>query len=169
MNLAPFSCFMFLSSDPPLLGFTVGPRRGEKKDTARNIHDVREFTVHIAEDSMLDAVHRSADEYPGDVSEVELLGLATLPGDRIGVARLAAAPIAMECTLERILQFGNTGSEFIVGEVRMFHVRDGLCVDGRIDSAELRPLGRLAGPTYAKLVDVVRMRPNIAMGPFEVV
>lgn len=169
VNLAPFSCFMFLSSDPPLLGFTVGPRRGERKDTARNIRELGEFTVHIAEDSMLEAVHGSADEYPADVSEAALLGLETLPNERIRVARLAAAPIAMECTLDRVLQFGNTGSEFIVGEVRLFHVRDGLCVDGRIDSAALRPLGRLAGPTYAKLGDVVRKSPNVAMGPFEVV
>lgn len=169
VNLAPFSCFMFLSSDPPLLGFTVGPRRGERKDTARNIRELGEFTVHIAEDSMLEAVHGSADEYPADVSESALLGLETLPNERIRVARLAAAPIAMECTLDRVLQFGNTGSEFIVGEVRLFHVRDGLCVDGRIDSAALRPLGRLAGPTYAKLGDVVRKNPNVAMGPFEVV
>lgn len=169
VNLAPFSCFMFLSSDPPLLGFTVGPRRGERKDTARNIRELGEFTVHIAEDSMLEAVHGSADEYPADVSEAALLGLETLPNERIRVPRLAATPIAMECTLDRVLQFGNTGSEFIVGEVRLFHVRDGLCVDGRIDSAALRPLGRLAGPTYAKLGDVVRKSPNVAMGPFEVV
>jgi flavin reductase (DIM6/NTAB) family NADH-FMN oxidoreductase RutF len=169
VNLAPFSCFMFLSSDPPLLGFTVGPRRGEKKDTARNIGDVAEFVVHVADDSMIDWVHRSADEYPAEVSEPDLLGLALTASDRVRVPRLAVAPVAMECTLERVVRFGCTGSEFVEGEVHVFHVRDGLCVDGRIDSGDLRPLGRLAGPAYAKLGDVVRMRPNIAMGPFEVV
>jgi flavin reductase (DIM6/NTAB) family NADH-FMN oxidoreductase RutF len=169
VNLAPFSCFMFLSSNPPLLGFTVGPKRGEKKDTARNIHRCREYVVHIADDSMLPALHASADEFPADVSEARTLGLQTLPSDLVSVPRLATAPIAMECKLEQVLRFGRSGSEFIVGEVQQFHIRDGLCINGKIDSEQLRPLGRLAGPAYASLGEVIRMSPNRAMGPYEVI
>ena len=169
VNLAPFSCFMFLSSDPPLLGFTVGPKRGERKDTARNIHRSGEYVVHIADDSMLEALHTSADEFPADVGEAHALGLETVASEVVSVPRLAHAPIAAECKLVQVLRFGRSGSEFMVGEVQLFHVRDGLCVDGKIDSERLRPLGRLAGPTYAKLGEVVRMSPNRAMGPYEVI
>ena len=170
VNLAPFSCFMFLSSDPPLLGFTVGPHRRGKKDTARNIHARREFVVHIADGTLVEPLHYSADEYPPDESEVDaLLGSRTIPSSAISVPRLADAPIAMECVLHQVLQFGRSGSEYLVGEVRLFHFREGLCVGGRIDSEHLRPIGRLAGPTYSKLGDVVVMRPNRAMDGGEVV
>ena len=169
VNLAPFSCFTFLSSNPPLLGFTVGPRRGARKDTARTIRYASEFVVHIADDSMLDALHTSADEYLPEVSEAEFLNLKVTPSEVVRVPRLAAAPIAMECVLDQSLRFGRTGSEFFVGEVKVFHVRDGLCVNGKIDSEQLRPIGRLAGPVYHRLGEVVRKQPNKALRPGDVV
>ena len=36
-NLAPFSFFMAVCSDPPTLAFSSGRRAGSKKDTVRNI------------------------------------------------------------------------------------------------------------------------------------
>jgi flavin reductase (DIM6/NTAB) family NADH-FMN oxidoreductase RutF len=84
-------------------------------------------------------------------------------------ARLADAPIAMECVLHQVLQFGRSGSEYLVGEVRLFPFREGVCVGGRIDSERLRPIGRLAGPTYSKLGEVVVMRPNRAIDGGEIV
>jgi flavin reductase (DIM6/NTAB) family NADH-FMN oxidoreductase RutF len=172
VNLAPFSCFTFLSHNPPLLGFTCGPRRGAPKgtpsalkDTARNIGSTPEFVVHIADDSMLEALHISADEFLPDESEAEFLKLPVTPSDLVRVPRLAGAPIAMECVLEQKVQFGRSGSEFIVGEIKFFHFRDGLCVNGKIDSEQLRPIGRLGGPVYSKLGEVVRMKPNRSLNP----
>jgi len=165
VNLAPFSCFTFLSSMPPMLGFSVGPRRGDRKDTARNIRLASEFVVHIADDPLLDALHASADEYLPEDSEAALLNLELLPGERVRVPHLAAAPIAMECVLDQTLNFGRSGSEFFVGEIKLFHFRDGLCVDGKIDSEQLRPIGRLGGPVYMKLGDVIHKQPNKALRP----
>ena len=44
----------------------------------------------------------------------------------------------MECRLHGIHGFGDTGSEFIIGEVVQFHFREGVCVDGKVDIAKLR-------------------------------
>jgi flavin reductase (DIM6/NTAB) family NADH-FMN oxidoreductase RutF len=169
VNLAPFSCFTFLASNPPLIGFTVGPRRSGRKDTARNIRYASEFVVHIADETMLDALHASADEYLPEVSEAEFLNLPVTPSELVRVPRLVNAPIAMECVLDQSMRFGRSGSEFFVGEVKLFHFRDGLCVDGKIDSEQLRPIGRLAGPVYSKLGEVVRKQPNKALRPGDVV
>jgi hypothetical protein len=38
-----------------------------------------------------------------------------------------------------------------------FHVRDDLCVDGRIDPLRLRPLGRMAGHTYVRARELVEL------------
>lgn len=158
LNLAPFSAFTFVSNKPPMLGINVGRKAGRRKDTGRNMHDRGEYVVHIGDQSLLHAIHESAVEHPPEVSEVELLGLAVTPSQHIGVPRLVAPPIAMECRLHRAIGFGDTGSEFFVGEVLVFHVRDGLLRDGKIDSIELDPVCRLAGPTYALLGRTVTLR-----------
>jgi flavin reductase (DIM6/NTAB) family NADH-FMN oxidoreductase RutF len=159
VNLAPFSTFTFVSPKPPMLAFSVGQRGGIYKDTARNILANEEYVVHIADRALIDAVHGSAIEHPPDVSEVEMLALAIEPSLYVKPPRVAAAPIAMECRLRQCLEFGETRSRLIVGEVVAFHFRDGLMNGGKIDSKALDPLCRLAGPNYATLGDIVTMQP----------
>jgi flavin reductase (DIM6/NTAB) family NADH-FMN oxidoreductase RutF len=159
VNLAPFSAFTFVSNRPPMVGINVGRKAGELKDTGRNIHATGEFVVNIADDTMIEAVHLSAIEHEAHVSEVDVLGLATAPCLDVSVPRLAGAPASLECRLHRAIAFGEGGSEFLVGEVLRFHVRDGLLENGKIDTRRLRPIGRLAGPNYALLGEIVTMRP----------
>ncbi|MEP9355824.1 flavin reductase family protein [Xanthobacter sp. KR7-65] len=158
-NIAPFSCFTFVSSDPPMIGFNCGLRNGVRKDTARNIVETGEFVVNIVDDALLQQVHQSAADYSAEISELDVLGMACAPSETIAVPRVLASPVNLECTLERIVPFGRAGAEFIVGEIRVFHVREGLMVDGKIETAALRPLGRLGGPLYGKLGEVVRVEP----------
>ncbi len=159
VNLAPFSAFTYVSVKPPMLGVSV-MRRGEAlKDTATNIHTRREFVVNIADFPLVEPLHLSSIEHPAEVSEVELLGLATAPSTIVRTPRLALAPIALECRLERVLEFGDTGAQFIVGEVLMFHVRDDLLDDGKIDTRRLNPIARSGGPNYAPLGEIVTQIP----------
>ena len=159
VNLAPFSAFTFVSNKPPMVGINVGRKAGKMKDTARNIHATGEFVVNIADETMIEHVHLSAIEHAPDVSEVEELGLATVPSQVIATPRLADAPISLECRLHRSVAFGDTGSEFMVGEIVVFHVRDGLLENGKIDTAKLNPICRIGGPRYAKLGEIVTMMP----------
>ena len=159
LNLAPFSAFTFVSPKPPMLAISVGRKGGIYKDTAQNILNNEEYVVHIADSSLMNAVHESSTEHPSDVSEVEELGLATLPGERIKVPRLAAAPIAMECRFRQCLEFGETRSRLIVGEVLVFHIRDGLLNNGKIETEALDPIARIAGPRYARLGEIVTLKP----------
>lgn len=159
VNLAPFSAFTFVSQKPPMVGINVGRKAGRRKDTAVNIHAMQEFVVNIADETMIEPVHLSAIEHEPEVSEVEVLGLATEPSRALRTPRLAAAPISLECKLHRVIEFGDTGSEFIVGEIVVFHIRDALYANGKIDTALLRPICRIAGPKYAKLGEIVSMKP----------
>ncbi len=159
INLAPFSSFTYVSVKPPMVGFNCGRRAGTLKDTGRNILVNKEFVVHIADETLVEAVHRSSIEYPPQVSEVTELGLETVPSIDIHTPRLAIASIALECRFHGATRYGSTGSEFIVGEVLRFHFRDGLCVDGKVDSSKLRPLCRLGVPNYAGLDKIIRMQP----------
>ena len=159
LNLAPFSAFMFVSPKPPMLAISVGRKGAIYKDTAQNILNNEEYVVHIADSSLMKAVHESSTEHPPDVSEVEELRLSTLPGERIKVPRLAAAPVAMECRFRQCLEFGETRSRLIVGEVLVFHIRDGLLQNGKIETEALDPIARIAGPRYAKLGEIVTLKP----------
>ena len=159
VNLAPFSAFTFLSPKPPLLGISVGRKSGTYKDTGRNILATEEFVIHIADRPLMEPMHLSSFEHPPEVSEVEELGLATEPSTLIKTPRLAVAPIAMECRLRHCIEFGETRSRFLVGEVVMFHFRDGLLVNGKIDTRALDPVCRLGGPRYATLGEIVTMQP----------
>lgn len=158
VNLAPFSCYTFVSNQPPMIGVNIGRKAGERKDTGRNILEHGHFVVNIADETLLDPLHESAQEHPPEVSEADLLGLEVLPGAVIATPRLAAAPISLECRLHSVTPFGNTGAEFFVGEVVMFHIREGLMHDGKIDTARLRPICRIGGPNYASLGEIVTKR-----------
>ncbi len=159
VNLAPFSCYTYVCSKPPMVGVNIGRRAGQRKDTSRNILGRREFVVNIGDETMVEAIHRSADEYSRDVSETELLGLELAASEAIATPRLAAVPVSMECRLHSVQEFGETRAEFIVGEVLVFHVLDDVCTGGKVDSAKLRPLARLGGPNYAGLGEMMTMAP----------
>jgi len=42
--------------------------------------------------------------------------------------------------------------------VLVFHLREGVLVDGKVDTTALNPLCRIGGPNYATLVSIARMR-----------
>jgi flavin reductase (DIM6/NTAB) family NADH-FMN oxidoreductase RutF len=158
INLAPFSCFTFVSNDPPMVAISVGRLTGALKHTARNLAERGEFVVNIADETQVEAVHQSSTEYPDDVSEVKELGLALAPSRRIATPRLADAPVSLECRLAQTLEFGNLRSQLLVGEVLCFHVADRLYASGRIDVTRFWPIARLGGPNYARLGEILTLK-----------
>jgi flavin reductase (DIM6/NTAB) family NADH-FMN oxidoreductase RutF len=164
VNAAPFSAFTFVSNKPPMLGISIGRRAGVLKDTARNIMQRREFVVNIADRELLEPLHLSAQEFPEDLSEIAELSIEVAAAVSIATPRIAAAPVAMECRLANVLEFGDFKTNFFVGEVITIHVRDGLAENGKIDTRRLNPICRLGGPNYAGLGEIVTL-PAIYVTP----
>lgn len=158
VNLAPFSAFTFVSPKPPMLAISVGRKAGVYKDTAHNILSTEEFVVHIADSTLMTEVHESSAEFPADVSEVAELNLATLESEKVKPPRVARAPIAMECRFRQCIEFGETRSRLIVGEVLLFHIRDNLLKNGKIETEMLDPIARIAGPRYARLGEIFTLK-----------
>jgi flavin reductase (DIM6/NTAB) family NADH-FMN oxidoreductase RutF len=165
VNAAPFSCFTFVSHDPPMVGVNIGRRAGAMKDTERNIREQGEFVVNIADDSSIDVLHRSSYDFPPDVSEVASLNLVILSSDDIAAPRLACAPVSMECVLDQIFEFGALKQQFVIGRVVRFHIDDRIYRDGKVDTARLKPIARLGGPNYARLGEIVTVQPSAAASP----
>lgn len=168
VNLAPFSCFTFVSNSPLMVGINIGRKAGREKDTARNIRALDQFVVNIADWSMVEDVHASAVEYDAHESEVESLGLTALPSVTVTPPRLEKAPISLECKLHSVTGYGNTGAEFFVGQVTRIHVSDRLYEDGRIDTRALQPVCRIAGANYATLGEIRQLKP-VAQTPKSII
>lgn len=160
-NLAPFSYFNAISSEPALIGIAISDRTGDPKDTLRNIRETQEFVVNVVNDAILDAMVQTAGEWPRGVSEFGPAKLTPAPSTRVAPPYVLESPLQLECRLHRELPLGN--SIFLVGEVVFVRVRDDVMTDGRIDPAKLAPVGRLGGELYAPLGEVrKRSRPKVS-------
>ena len=166
INLAPFSCYTFVSSDPPMVAISIGRRDdGVAKDTARHAERTGEFVVNIVAEDQAEPMHLSSTPHPSEASEPELLGVALAPSVKLATPRVAAAPVALECKLHDIIPFGRLKTNLVVGEVVLFRIADHLHRDGKVDSVAMRPLGRLGGPTYARLGEILTLSSVGEAGP----
>jgi flavin reductase (DIM6/NTAB) family NADH-FMN oxidoreductase RutF len=163
-NLAPFSYFMGVASAPPVLAIsTVSRRDGQKKDTLRNIEATGEFVVNVVSEPMAEAMNLSSADFPYGHDEFDAAGLTPLDGLRVAAPRVAESPVQMECRVERIVEVGTQPASLILGEVLLFHVREDVLTDGRIDVSKLKPVARLGGSDYAHVRDVFSMaRPAVS-------
>ena len=150
-NLAPFSYFQVISSDPPTLLINVGLKDGMPKDTARNAQDTGELVVQLVGAEQAEAMNASAAALPHGISEFEHCGIASEPAQLVNVSRVCAAPIAFECRVTQILPYPaeSPNCQLIFAEVLLAHVDDKVLDErGRIDPARLDLVGRLGGSQY---------------------
>ena len=160
LNLAPFSYFSAVCPTPLTLVFCPGVHAdGRKKDTWRNIEQVPEFVINITNEDTAEQMNRCATLLPSGLSEFDWAGVTPAPSEAVRVPRVAEAPIAFECVLDRIVVISDRpgGGAAVFGRVQRIYVRDDLYDDGRIDAAALRPIGRLAGDAYTRLGEVFHM------------
>jgi flavin reductase (DIM6/NTAB) family NADH-FMN oxidoreductase RutF len=152
-NLAPFSFFNGVTSDPPVISIAVATKRdGSKKDTWRNIEETGEFVVNVVVPELMDAVIIGAKELPHNVSELDLAGLQTLPSTKVKPPRLAGSPIHLECTLLKIVEV--EGTALILGRVAMVHAKDEIVEGGRVDPRRLTFVGRMGDDLYCRVNDL---------------
>jgi flavin reductase (DIM6/NTAB) family NADH-FMN oxidoreductase RutF len=154
-NLAPFSFFNALSSDPPLVGIAITDRADDPKDTLRNVRETQEFVINVVSEDLLERMVRTSGEWPRDTDEFGVSGLTPVASARVRAPRVAESPAHLECRLHREIALGN--SIFVVGEVVLAEVRDDVLTDGRVDPEKLRAVGRLGGTSYTRLGEVVRV------------
>lgn len=167
-NLAPFSFFMGVSSDPPTVAISVGNKRdGSMKDTARNIIDTKQFVINVVPRPLAEAMVATSAEFPPHVNEFGAAGVRGVPAEKVRPARVAGAPAVLECTLYDCIEVradgpagtGPVNQRLILGRIELIVVSDAaLGEDGRIDSAKLAPVARLGGIGYAELGEVFEIK-----------
>jgi flavin reductase (DIM6/NTAB) family NADH-FMN oxidoreductase RutF len=122
LNLAPFSFFNCVGTEPGLVILSVGNHPDRPKDTAANVQAHPYFVVNMVDEAHAQAMSDSATDYPSSISEVETLQLTTAPSSLIDVPRLADVPAALECKLHSVQTIGK--NRLILGEIVGIYVRD---------------------------------------------
>jgi flavin reductase (DIM6/NTAB) family NADH-FMN oxidoreductase RutF len=155
-NLAPFSFYNCFSANPPIVGFSpILHPDGRKKDTLRNVEDMRCFTLSCASHALVKQMSKSAALLGPDDDEFVYSGLTAAQAQHVDAPYVAEALLVFECTVHDIIHFG-TGpgaGNLVLGQIRHIHIADGLYDKGRIDFAALDPVGRLAGSWYSTIRD----------------
>ena len=157
-NLAPYSFFNAVCYQPPTVMFSAGVGTGSDgmKDSQRNIETSGEFVCNLATWETRDQMNQTSASLPPEYDEIELAGLTTLPSLLVKTPRIAEAPVHLECRYLKSIDipcWEEAGKYvMILGEVIGVHIRDDLItVDGLIDVAKMRPIGRLGYNDYTRV------------------
>ncbi len=164
VNLAPFSYFNGVCSEPPLIMLSIGKKMdGTLKDTRKNILERKHFVVHIAHGEMAEAVTASSTELDFADSEQKKLHLPLAEFPDFSLPRLADCRIAYACEYYQHLELGELPQAMILGRVKAVYIDDAIAtLDEKnrlqVDAKKLNPLARLGPDTYATLAESFQIK-----------
>lgn len=162
-NLAPFSFFCGVGSNPMTLAFCPGNKPdGTDKDTLRNSlgrdeGGTGEFVVNVATESWAHQMAAAGEPLDYGESEFDLTGLTPVASLVVAPPRVAESPIAFECRTLQVIRTNPgvaDGGNLVLGEVVFIHVDDELLDDAwHVDADRLRAIGRMGGADYCRTRD----------------
>jgi flavin reductase (DIM6/NTAB) family NADH-FMN oxidoreductase RutF len=151
-NLAPYSYFNLMGSDPFYVAF--GSTR--VKDSIANLREVPQFVANIVTMHVLEKMNFTSTDFPNDEDEFQWAGLTPVPAAKVKPFRVGEAKAHLECELVQIVSDRNT--HIALGRIVHAHVDPSVWKDGRVDPRLLEPVCRLAGSGYAALGDLVNVQ-----------
>ena len=156
-NLAPYSFFNAISSNPPMICFSVNVPNSEKeqKDSYLNISSTRECVVNLVNHAMHRQMTLCSINYPAGVSEFSKSGLSPLRSECVSAPRVKESPVHLECTVHDILVLGKHegASNLIICTIEKMHIDTKIITEGklRIDPQALDIMGRLGRSNYVRV------------------
>ncbi len=167
VNLAPYSFFNAMASDPPVVAFGCNGRHmaGGVKDSLANIEATGEFVCNIVTYELREAMNMTSTSAPRDVDEFEVAGLTAAPSHLVKPPRVGESPVHLEC---RYLQTVNLPSDnpadpnnVVFGQVVGIHIDDAIIKDGMIYWPSFHQVARLGYMDYTVVEKVFAMdRPS---------
>ncbi|RTX70913.1 flavin reductase family protein [Mammaliicoccus sciuri] len=154
LNIAPFSFFNVVSSDPPILSIAVQRVNGEMKDTARNIIQNKEAVVHIVDTNNVRDANQTAAMLSHEESELERTNFEIVDSVEVSVKGLKQSKVRFEAVLYDDIVIEKDGqpiSDLLLLEVKYYHFDERIYDDGYINKEELKAVSRLAGNDYAEI------------------
>ena len=166
-NLAPFSFFNAVCSDPPLVMLSLSNKPdGDRKDTLVNIKSSKFFSVHIAHSELLPALNQSSASLEYGKSELDELNLELCDFENHPLPRIKICRVAYACELYESHSLSNNAQQIIYGRVNQCYFADEVVTineQGRIKlhADKLDPIARLGASEYAGLSEIIQLtRPD---------
>ncbi len=162
INLAPYSFFNAMSTDPHVVVFGSQGR----KDSQRNIEETGEFVCNLAVWDLREEMNQTSAAVDSDVDEMEFAGLEAAPSRLVKPPRVARSPVALECRYMQTVALprkpGFAEASVIFGEVLGVFIDDSVVEDGMIDITSMRTIARCGYHEYTSVDTVFEMkRPKV--------
>ncbi len=134
VNLAPFSYFIPLSSQPPTLIVSIGHKKdGTPKDTLKNIRENKKCTICMVNEELLEKMHLSSKPLEYGKSEAEEFGIETKDMIKGYPPIVKGTPAAFFCTLFDEIDLGGKTVPVILKIERYFvddrYVKEGFDIN----------------------------------------
>jgi len=151
VNIAPFSFFIGLSSDPASVLISVGHKPdGTPKDTLANIRKNGKCTICMVEEKDLEKMHFSSKGLDKALSEAEIFDIETVSLVDGHPPMIKGVPSAYVCELNQEIDLGGGSTIPLVLNVKQIFVNDKCVTDqGRL-TISFDPVARI-GKSYAFL------------------
>lgn len=158
VNLAPYSFFNAISSNPHLVLFSSEGA----KDSATFAEESGEFVVNLASRDLAEKMNASSVDAPRGVSEFAFAGLTEAPSRLVAPPRVAECHAALECRVTEVrrpqgLDGRPAGVIVVTGEVVGVHIDEKVLRDGLFDAVAAGNLARLGYRDYASVTEVFEM------------
>jgi flavin reductase (DIM6/NTAB) family NADH-FMN oxidoreductase RutF len=149
VNLAPYSFFNSVSSDPPMVMFASDGR----KHTIDFVEQTGEFVCNLAVWDLRMQVKDTSLPFPRGIDEMAAVGLEAAPSTLVKPPRVKASPCALECKWLRTIRLndidGNPAPRFIAfGQVIGIHIDERFIKDGLLDTGAMMPIARAGYQEY---------------------
>ena len=159
INLAPYSYFNGINSRPNVVMFASEGR----KDSVSFIEQTKEFVCNLATWDLREQMNATSAPLKRGVNEMERASLAPAPSRLVKPPRVAASPCALECRLLKVVSVDDLAGKpldchIVFGQVVGVHIDERFIVDGRLDTAAMKPIARAGYDEYAVVESVFSMR-----------
>ncbi|RRS30543.1 MAG: flavin reductase [Epsilonproteobacteria bacterium (ex Lamellibrachia satsuma)] len=151
VNIAPFSYFIGLSSEPASVLISVGHKPdGTPKDTLANIRKHQKCTICMVQESDLEKMHFSSKGVDKEVSEAEIFNIETETLVEGYPPMIKGVPSAYFCELNQEIDLGGGSTIPLVLNVKQIFVDDEVITDKKRLTISFDPIARI-GKSYAFL------------------
>ncbi|MEC4005058.1 flavin reductase family protein [Flavobacterium sp. SUN052] len=162
-NLAPFSYFNMVSSDPPCVMFSTRRDNNTNKDTLNNVLATNQFVVNMVTKEVVEQMNQTAATVTSDVDEFELASLTPIESSVIKPMRVKESLVHLEC--EKIHHYfikdkeGNETACVVIGQIRILHIADEILDENfKINLDKYNPVARLAGSNYGTIGEIFSIK-----------
>jgi len=108
INIAPFSYFTPLSSNPPTVIVSIGHKAdGSPKDTLANIKETKKCTICMVNEDKLEKMHFSSKALPKEISEASEFNIKTKEVIDTFPPMIEDTTYALFCTLNQFVEISS--------------------------------------------------------------